>query len=46
MGADLVVVATTDTDLGFITPVPGPYGVMVSDAQKLAAGSVTRPGAW
>lgn len=36
----LVVVASTDAKPGLVTPVPGPYGVMVSDPARLAAGSV------
>ncbi|RAX48862.1 hypothetical protein DQ353_13130 [Arthrobacter sp. AQ5-05] len=36
----LVVVASTDAKPGLVTPGPGPYGVMVSDPARLAAGSV------
>ncbi|OIH84718.1 hypothetical protein BLJ79_11460 [Arthrobacter sp. UCD-GKA] len=36
----LVVVASTDAKPGLITPVPGPYGVLVSDPARLAADSV------
>ena len=36
----LAVVASTDAKPGLVTPVPGPYGVMVSDPARLAAGSV------
>ncbi|MFJ6416822.1 hypothetical protein [Paeniglutamicibacter sp. NPDC091659] len=37
--ADLVVVATKQSDLSLVNPVPGPYGIMVSDPKKLASGS-------
>ncbi|MFF5793210.1 hypothetical protein ACFY5D_14295 [Paeniglutamicibacter sp. NPDC012692] len=37
---DLVVVSTKQTDLSLVTPLPGPYGIMVSDPKKLAAGSL------
>lgn len=34
----LVVIAAQDPTPALITPVPGPYGIMVSDQRKLAAG--------
>ena len=36
----LVVVASTQPDLKLVVPVPGPYGIMVSDPVKLASGTV------
>lgn len=41
---DLVVVATKQTDLSLVTPLPGPYGIMVSDPGKLASGSTDGAG--
>lgn len=40
-GGILAVVATTDGNLESITPVPGPYGIMFTDAKRLATGSVS-----